>query len=239
MNYPDAAYIYAITNKVNGHMYIGSTVNYTGRWNTHRSTLKRGVHHSFILQKAWDKYGAESFTFSVLLVCPKDLRIEYEKRLMPLEHYNVLRTPKETPIRASRKHSEQTKQKMSAAHKGKIFTDTHRANMADAARKRVYTEEFAEKARKRMLGNKPNDVTRARLSAANSGRIFSDTHKAKLSEAALKQGIQKRISILEKIAKVDAMLATGVPVYKALKVYKMSSATYYKYTKHKLAGETS
>lgn len=61
MNYADAGYIYAIRNTVNGNAYIGSTTNYKSRWFTHKSLLRKGKHHSFILQRAWDKYGEAAF----------------------------------------------------------------------------------------------------------------------------------------------------------------------------------
>jgi group I intron endonuclease len=95
----DKAYLYSIENTVNGNCYIGSTVNLDSRWAAHRTTLRGGRHHSFILQKAWDKYGEDKFLFKLLLICePKD-KIEYENKLMKYQSYNILRTARETPIR--------------------------------------------------------------------------------------------------------------------------------------------
>lgn len=58
--------IYAITNTVNGKRYIGSSVNIKKRWACHLSTLTSGKHKSIRLQNAWNKYGAQAFSFSVL-----------------------------------------------------------------------------------------------------------------------------------------------------------------------------
>ena len=58
-------YIYHITNKKNNKKYIGQTINYEIRKNTHLRNLRNGKHHSEKLQRAWNKYGEDSFEFSV------------------------------------------------------------------------------------------------------------------------------------------------------------------------------
>ena len=71
--------IYKISNIVNKHCYIGSAVNIEGRWRTHKSTLKKGTHHSLYLQRAWDKYGENNFEFSILEKCEDVNLIEREQ----------------------------------------------------------------------------------------------------------------------------------------------------------------
>lgn len=58
--------IYCILNKVNSKRYIGSSVNFYTRKKLHLSQLKRDVHHSRYLQRSWNKYGEDNFTFIVL-----------------------------------------------------------------------------------------------------------------------------------------------------------------------------
>lgn len=57
--------IYQIQN-LNGKCYVGSAINIRQRWSAHKSQLRRGVHHSSKLQRAWDKYGEDVFTFKIL-----------------------------------------------------------------------------------------------------------------------------------------------------------------------------
>lgn len=58
--------IYAITNTVNGKVYIGSTINFERRWNEHRRALCKSNHENPHLQHSWNKYGEDTFEFSFL-----------------------------------------------------------------------------------------------------------------------------------------------------------------------------
>lgn len=56
--------IYLITNKINGKKYVGCSIDIKSRWKAHINNNVVG------LGKAITKYGAENFTFEVLLECP-------------------------------------------------------------------------------------------------------------------------------------------------------------------------
>lgn len=58
--------IYSITNKVNGKLYIGKSVDVVKRINTHKQSLRKGSHYNEHLQRAWNKYGEDSFEFETL-----------------------------------------------------------------------------------------------------------------------------------------------------------------------------
>jgi group I intron endonuclease len=64
--------IYQIRNLVNGKRYVGSAVNIRARWASHRYYLRSGKHHSDHLQSAWNKYGEDSFEFSVVEFCARE-----------------------------------------------------------------------------------------------------------------------------------------------------------------------
>lgn len=74
MNLKNNTGIYSITHKSSGKRYIGSTYcNFYDRFCAHRSTLNRKCHSSILLQRAWDKYGADAFEFEILEVGATDL----------------------------------------------------------------------------------------------------------------------------------------------------------------------
>jgi group I intron endonuclease len=60
------SWIYKITCIGDNKVYVGSTHNIKRRWQIHRDTLKRNVHHNSYLQYAWNKYGKDSFKFEIL-----------------------------------------------------------------------------------------------------------------------------------------------------------------------------
>ena len=95
------ACVYKITNKITGKIYVGETTWKHRRWTQHKSQLKRGMHQSRSLQKEYDKYGIDSFEFSVVkIIESKDkdqLRIEEERVIKKLltegqSLYNIANT---------------------------------------------------------------------------------------------------------------------------------------------------
>jgi group I intron endonuclease len=58
--------VYKITCTIDGRLYIGSSMCMSARWKEHRYHLGLGIHKSRHLQRAWNKYGADAFTFEVL-----------------------------------------------------------------------------------------------------------------------------------------------------------------------------
>ncbi len=58
--------IYKIINKIDGKYYIGSSVDIFTRWRKHREALKRNQHRNRYLQRAWNKYGINSFEFIII-----------------------------------------------------------------------------------------------------------------------------------------------------------------------------
>ena len=63
---PCASGVYQIRCVPTGKIYVGSAVDLRKRWYRHRWALRRGKHVNRYLQQAWDKYGAENFTFEIL-----------------------------------------------------------------------------------------------------------------------------------------------------------------------------
>lgn len=71
--------IYAICNKWNGKMYIGSSKNLGSRINEHRRDLKNNKNACSLLQKAYNKYGEKSFCYKLIEYCSENIRHIREK----------------------------------------------------------------------------------------------------------------------------------------------------------------
>jgi len=61
--------IYTIENLITKKLYVGYTENFKERFCNHINTLNREVHGNEHLQKAWNKYGQENFSFEILVTC--------------------------------------------------------------------------------------------------------------------------------------------------------------------------
>lgn len=132
--------IYAIVNKINNKMYIGSAVILQKREKEHFLALRKGLHANRYLQFSFNKYGADTFEFKILeTIIDEAILIEREQywmdfyntvapngyNLKPFAYNNLgLITSEEAKEKNRQKHlgkklSEETKAKMSAVRKGR------------------------------------------------------------------------------------------------------------------------
>lgn len=117
--------IYRILNKINGNCYIGSSLNVEKRYKHHLSTLRHNSSRCSILQKAFNKYGEDNFEFQVILCCKPEYRLYYEQQLIRElnSQYNAFTNVSDSPLRQFT-FTEQSKLKMSIAHKGKNYQNS-------------------------------------------------------------------------------------------------------------------
>jgi group I intron endonuclease len=86
--------VYCIENKINGKKYIGQSWNIYYRWSSHRSELVGGYHSNQHLQNSFDKYGKDSFEFTIIeIISASGLLTEREQYWLdqlPIEQrYNI------------------------------------------------------------------------------------------------------------------------------------------------------
>lgn len=117
-SYYKVAGVYQILNTITGEAYIGSTVNISGRWSSHRYKLKNGTHGNRNLQASWNEYGSACFEFSVLAFAKdkSDLIASEQyffERLNPA--YNI--APKAGSCLGV-KHTDESKANMGNSHRG-------------------------------------------------------------------------------------------------------------------------
>lgn len=153
--------IYGIKNTSNNKIYIGKTsMNFGDRWDSHRSLLRNNKHENPYLQRAWNKYGSDSFEFIIVEECQvnelddkerywikyyKDLNLSYNI-LDGGDGFNNLgkHLSEETKRKIGeknringlgRKASAETRKKMSESHKGYKPTPEAIAKTAEASRR--------------------------------------------------------------------------------------------------------
>lgn len=124
--------IYGIVNKINGHKYVGSAVNFYKRKSLHLRQLKNKKHHSDYLQRAWDKYGSENFEFIILE------KVENKEDLIPREQWWIDNSNNEYNVckiagsSLGVKRSEETKEKCRLAHLGEKHPEWRRKLKSEA-----------------------------------------------------------------------------------------------------------
>lgn len=120
---PESSGIYRITCTSTGKFYIGSAINLRARCLNHRRTLRRNTHRSPKLQRAWDKYGEEAFTFEVieLVLIPEFLiaREQYWFDVLQPFGENGFNTARIAGSSLGREMSQFTKDKIAATKRGK------------------------------------------------------------------------------------------------------------------------
>lgn len=204
--------IYLITNTVNGKVYVGSSVDLDKRWYMHQNRLTAGAHRNSHLQRAWQKYGASAFTFSVLELTERECLIEREQfwidKLCASDEvsYNICRTAANT--RLGVKVSEETRQRMSAATTGQRHSEETRERIAAAKRgvkRPPRSQEYRDNIGAARRGKKASEETRAKMREARARRPPPSAEtRAKMAEsmrktlAAKKAAQQDTIKVKEK-----------------------------------------
>jgi group I intron endonuclease len=139
--------IYRWTNLVTGQSYIGSGTNLTRRFANYYSLayLKREVNRGkSIIYNALLKHGYSNFKLEILEYCdPKDViaREQYYIGLLKPQ-YNILQT---AGSRFGQNHTEEARQAISKALKGRIFFKETIEKMRANALKRKHSEETKAK----------------------------------------------------------------------------------------------
>lgn len=89
--------IYKIENLINHKVYIGKSINIKSRFNSHIKNLKNNKHINPHLQKSWNKYGPENFSFEVIEECSVEQLndreiywLNYYGSYLSSKNYNVI-----------------------------------------------------------------------------------------------------------------------------------------------------
>lgn len=167
MSNEDYGGVYRIVNNINYKLYIGSSVHINRRIYTHIQALNGQYHGNVHLQKAWDKYGSENFSFEIIEVIDgteEDIRkreqywLDYYRSYdynlgYNISHYAIGGGGYEV--------SDDTRQKLSESHKGKVHSEETKKKMSEIKQGehnpfygKFHTEETKAQMRKSHQGEK-------------------------------------------------------------------------------------
>ena len=185
--------IYKIVNNINEKVYIGQSINIKARWKDHINTLNRNDSRCTLLQRAWNKYGQENFSFEILELCSEDMLDEIEIKYIDLydscnKGYNI-----ESGGNKNKCLSDETKQKIREVHIGKIIPDDVRQKMSKSRTGKnngMYGKHHSDEskrkisaAKKGMPGHTQTDYQKERARIANLGKVVSEETRNKISQA--------------------------------------------------------
>ena len=214
--------IYIITNNLTMKSYIGQSIRVKNRIAVHRSACS-----NLVIATAIRKYGVENFTFNVLLYCEIGELDYYEKNLIAIHNtispsgYNIAKgghlhksVSDETRTKMSnlmkgrytgesnpfygKKHSIETKKKISDTHAGKIISEEHRRIVGESGKLRTGAKNPAY--------GKPSSF---------KGRTHSEESRKMIGDA--ERGVNNHMSIPVEIKGVryvsiqEASTALGIP----------------------------
>ncbi len=173
---------YRILNKENNRIYVGSAVNLYRRRIGHFNALRAKKHRNAFLQNDYNKLGEHVFEFEVLCYCDLNCLINNEQQLIDTHYddqkqcYNICKEAQHT---TGRKHSEETKRKISAALKGRdawwtrnqVFSKETRMKLSAINDKTKKPVEQIEKATNKVIASYPSMSEAARCTGISVKQI--------------------------------------------------------------------
>lgn len=135
--------IYQIRNLLNDKSYIGSSAQIGRRFKDHQMCLRGDYHNNSHLQRSWNKYGEDTFEFSVLILCHPSMCAWYEQQFLDQwkPEYNTCPTAYSS---LGYKHTKNALRKIGAASRRR-HSDEHNRKMSEAMRNRKHSDEHNRK----------------------------------------------------------------------------------------------
>jgi len=205
--------IYQIRNILDNKVYIGSAKILKSRWTTHLWQLENNKHHNIHLQRAYNKYGKENFIFEILY------RTNDINELIEKENYFILITNclnqefgynicEVAGSSLGRIASEETRQKLSRAKKGKPKSEETRKKMSNYQRNKTIPERERIRLKTLNIGRKSSEEAKKNMSLGQKGRCAgSKNPMAKLTEDIV---LQIKKMIYEGMRNVDIGKIFGI-----------------------------
>jgi group I intron endonuclease len=205
---------------VNGHLYIGQSVNLAQRKRQHFSNIHLNNHCNSHLQNAVNLYGIDKFSFKTLFLCESSELTYYEQKFVDILNpiYNIRRecVDSQKGVLVGRHLPEEHRKNISKAQTGKKHPCTNseeaRKNRANAQLGRHQTDEAKRKLSEYFTGRPwpesrknyiTSEATKLKISQKLKGRPWSDKRRNHVVSEETKRKISKALS--ETLAKKRAL----------------------------------
>lgn len=169
--------VYAITNRLDGRVYVGSSVLLSRRLKQHRSDLRAGTHANTRLQRAWKKYGESAFHFETIEL------VDEPGMLLTCEQSHIDR------LRSADRQYGYNLRPNAASNLGRKATEEQRKRTAEVTR-RAMTPEMRERIRRSLTGRKRDPAATAK--ALETGRKRREAGNWKKIPPPTAETIEKR-----------------------------------------------
>jgi group I intron endonuclease len=167
--------IYQIRNLLNGNVYIGQSKSVLDRKSSHFCDLRKNIHDNEHLQNSYNLYGEENFIFEILLCCEESELTYYEDLLIKAAKpncYNIREAADSNVGIKYKPHTQETKDKIGAAHRGIPFTEEHKIKLS-----------LAHKGQNNRKDIPLTEEHKENISKANKGKPFTEEHRANISKS--------------------------------------------------------
>lgn len=176
--------IYAIANKKNNKVYVGSSKDVGVRWSFHRRHLRAGTHYNEHLQSAWDLYGEEFFEHRLLeeTESNEDALLAAEQKWMDeLQSWDKAFGYNICPSAYRNVVSSETREKIGSRTRGKTYNELfgeQKAEKIKSLQSRSYEEKYG-KAKADKLKSSKRGTLAARFGKAKAAEISDKMSKAR------------------------------------------------------------
>lgn len=170
--------VYKFTNKINGKVYIGVTKRKLETRKSEHILLSKNS-PKFHFHQAIKKYGIDNFTEEVLTEAKtKDKANQLEIHYISLEdsYVNGYNMTEGGGNRGEFNHSEESKRKMSIAHKGKVLSENQKIKISKSLSGKPKTKEHNKKVKLANLGKKLLEETKLKISSSKIGGMMNQNN---------------------------------------------------------------
>lgn len=180
--------IYLITNKINGHQYVGGSIDIERRFRQHKKGKGADIQ---AIDRAILKYGVDNFSYQIITELPPNWKIIGEHEKYWIKFYNTFKDRKHYNLdeggrgRSNYTHSDETKRKMSESKKGKnygVVGENHPMYGKTGEDNPFYNKKHSEESKKRM-----SDAKKGKYDGENHPRWKS---YARIVKCGFKRGKQ-------------------------------------------------